>query len=50
MTFLTYVFKKDIVESNFYNLIGMKIPDTFTAVIYCILVLSIIRIYWAAYK
>ena len=48
MTFLPVLFKKDVVESIFYNLIGMKIPESITAVIYCVLILSIIRIYWAA--
>ena len=48
MTFLPMLFKKDIVESIFYNLIGMRIPEAFAAVIYCVLILSIIRIYWAA--
>ena len=48
MTFLPMLFKKDIVESIFYNLIGMKIPESIAAVIYCVLILSIIRIYWAA--
>ena len=47
MTFLPMLFKKDIVESIFYNLIGMKIPESIAAVIYCVLILSIIRIYWA---
>ena len=48
MTFLPILFKKDIVESIFYNLIGIKIPNSFIAVIYGILILSIIRIYWGA--
>ena len=48
MTFLPILFKKDIVESIFYNLIGLKIPNSFIAVIYGILILSIIRIYWGA--
>jgi len=48
MTFLPILFKRDIVESIFYNLIGMKIPDLFIEVIYCILIFSIIRIYWSA--
>ena len=48
MTFLPMLFKKDIVESIFYNLIGMKIPESIAAIIYCVLILSIIRIYWAA--
>ena len=48
MTFLPMLFKKDVVESIFYNLIGMKIPESITAVIYCVLILSIIRIYWTA--
>ena len=48
MTFLPMLFKKDVVESIFYNLIGMRIPEAFAAVIYCVLILSIIRIYWAA--
>jgi len=48
MTFLPMLFKKDVVESIFYNLIGMKIPESIAAVIYCVLILSIIRIYWAA--
>ena len=48
MTFLPVLFKKDVVESIFYNLIGMRIPEAFAAVIYCVLILSIIRIYWAA--
>ena len=47
MTFLPMLFKKEIVESIFYNLIGMKIPESIAAVIYCVLILSIIRIYWA---
>ena len=47
MTFLPILFKRDIVESIFYNLIGMKIPDLFIEVIYCILIFSIIRIYWS---
>ena len=48
MTFLPILFKRDIVESIFYNLIGMNIPDLFIEVIYCILIFSIIRIYWSA--
>ena len=48
MTFLPVLFKKDVVESIFYNLIGMRIPEAVAAVIYCVLILSIIRIYWAA--
>ena len=47
MTFLPILFKRDIVESIFYNLIGMNIPDLFIEVIYCILIFSIIRIYWS---
>ena len=48
MTFLPMLFKKDVVESIFYNLIGMKILESIAAVIYCVLILSIIRIYWTA--
>jgi len=44
------LFKKDIVGSIFYNLIGFNISDTFIAMIYCILILSIIRIYWVIIK
>jgi len=47
MTFLPILFKRDVVESIFYNLIGMNIPDLFIEVIYCILIFSIIRIYWS---
>ena len=47
MTFLPILFKRDIVESIFYNLIGMNIPDLFIEVIYCIIIFSIIRIYWS---
>lgn len=50
MTFLPMLFKKDIVGSIFYNLIGFNISDTFIAMIYCILILSIIRIYWVIIK
>jgi Brp/Blh family beta-carotene 15,15'-monooxygenase len=50
MTFLPMLFNKDVVESIFYNLIAMKIPESITAVIYCVLILSIIRIYWTAIK
>ena len=46
VTFLPILFKKDTVELIFYNLIGLNLPDTFIAIIYCILVLSIFRIYW----
>ena len=46
VTFLPILFKKDTVELIFYNLIGFNLPDTFIAIIYCILVLSIFRIYW----
>ena len=46
MTFLPILFKREIVESIFYNLIGMNIPDLFAVAIYCILILSIIKIYW----
>ena len=48
MTFLPILFKKDVVESIFYNLIGTKIPESLIVVIYCILILSIFRIYWIA--
>jgi len=47
MTFLPILFKREIVESIFYNLIGINIPDFIIVVIYCILILSIIRIYWS---
>lgn len=46
VTFLPILFKKDTVELIFYNLIGFNLPDTFIAIIYYILVLSIFRIYW----
>ena len=46
MTFLPLLFKKNLVASIFYNLIGTKISDTLIVVIYCILILSIIRIFW----
>jgi len=46
MTFLPILFQRDIVESIFYNLIAMNIPDHFVEAIYYILILSIIRIYW----
>ncbi len=46
VTFLPILFKKDTVELIFYNLIGFNLSDTFIATIYCILVLSIFRIYW----
>ena len=46
MTFLPILFKRDIVDSIFYNLIGFNIPDFLIIIIYCILILSIIRLYW----
>lgn len=46
MTFLPILFKRDIVDSIFYNLIGFNIPDFLIVIIYCILILSIIRLYW----
>ena len=46
MTFLPILFKRDIVDSIFYNLIGFNIPDFLIVIIYCILILSIFRIYW----
>ena len=46
MTFLPILFKRDIVDSIFYNLIGFNIPDFLIVIIYCILILSISRLYW----
>jgi len=46
MTFLPILFKRDIVDSIFYNLIGFNIADFLIVIIYCILILSIIRLYW----
>lgn len=46
MTFLPILFKRDIIDSIFYNLIGFNIPDFLIVIIYCILILSIIRLYW----
>lgn len=46
MTFLPILFKRDIVDSIFYNLIGFNIPNFLIVIIYCILILSIIRLYW----
>ena len=46
MTFLPILFKKDVVLSIFYNLINTKISETLIVIIYCILILSIVRIYW----
>jgi beta-carotene 15,15'-dioxygenase len=46
MTFLPILFKRDIVDSIFYNLIGFNIPDFLIVIIYCILILSIFRMYW----
>jgi beta-carotene 15,15'-dioxygenase len=46
MTFLPILFKRDIVDSIFYNLIGFNIAGFLIVIIYCILILSIIRLYW----
>ena len=46
MTFLPILFKRDIVDSIFYNLIGFNIANFLIVIIYCILILSIIRLYW----
>ena len=46
MTFLPILFKRDIVDSIFYNLIGFNISGFLIVIIYCILILSIIRLYW----
>ncbi|MDG2252117.1 MAG: Brp/Blh family beta-carotene 15,15'-dioxygenase [Methylophilaceae bacterium] len=47
MTFMPILFKREVVDSIFYNLIGINIPDFLMVIIYCILILSIIRIYFS---